>query len=151
EEKAAARVPDRGVTRACEPKAAPSNTTGGERRAGATRNRRAKVFEASRFSSDADRLTMDAPGSPTDGEQAASAPSQPAPTGLAPRWQAAKPTVLFLIAWGLLNAMMNVRYPQEEPPFWWLLPSVDVLILFFYFAVFGWNKWRVPTVVRVLV
>jgi hypothetical protein len=98
---------------------------------------------------------MDAPRSPDDGEQAATAaPAATTPAArptLLARWQSAKPTVLFLAAWTLLNLMMNVRYPQEEPAFWYLLPSVDIIVLFFYFAVFGWNKWRVPTIMRLLI
>jgi hypothetical protein len=95
---------------------------------------------------------MDAPRSPNDGEQAAAAATVPEPrAGLRAKLEAAKPHVLFLASWTLLNCMMNVRYPQVEPPFWYLLPSIDVLVLFFYFAVFGWNKWRVPTAVRVVV
>jgi hypothetical protein len=93
---------------------------------------------------------MDAPRSQTDGEQAASAAPETPRAPLEARWQSAKPTVLFLASWTLLNLMMNVRYPQQEPPLWYLLPSVDILIIFFYFGVFGWNKWRVPLAVQVL-
>src|SRR4051812_40949484 len=106
---------------------------------------------------------MDAPRSPTDREQAVSAAPEPSslpsataapePADMRSKivawWRQAKPTVLFLASWTLLDLMLNVRYPQEEPAFWYLLPSVDVLVLFFYFAVFGWNKWRVPVAVRV--
>jgi hypothetical protein len=54
-----------------------------------------------------------------------------------------QPTLGFLIVLGLLNAMLNVRYPYEEPPFWYLVPSTDVLLLCVYFAVMGRLKREV--------
>jgi len=68
---------------------------------------------------------------------------------LASWWKAAKPALPFVLSWALLDVMLNLRYPQQEPALWYLIPSVDVLVVFFYFAVFGWNKWRVPTAVRI--
>jgi hypothetical protein len=102
---------------------------------------------------------MDAPRSKNDGEQAASATLEPRAlaasleaSASAPArtsaWDKAKPTLLFVASFTLLNLMMNVRYPQEEPALWYLLPSVDIVVVLFYFAVFGWNKWRIPAAVR---
>jgi hypothetical protein len=93
---------------------------------------------------------MDAPRSDKDGERAGVAASTTRERLLA-KWAAARPTVLFIAAWTFLDLMMNVRYPQEEPYFWYLLPSVDVVVIFFYIAVFAWNNWRVPRAVHVLI
>jgi hypothetical protein len=59
-----------------------------------------------------------------------------------------KQALPFIASWLLLDAMLNMRYPAAEPALWYLIPSVDVIVLFAYFGVFGWNKWRVPAVAR---
>jgi hypothetical protein len=50
--------------------------------------------------------------------------------------------LLFLVVWAALNANFNWRYParplQDGP--WYLLPAVDVCIIFGVYAVLGW--WR---------
>jgi hypothetical protein len=41
----------------------------------------------------------------------------------------------FLLAWAFLDALCNVRYPGDEPPLWYLLPSIDVTALLAIFLV----------------
>lgn len=60
-----------------------------------------------------------------------------------------QPTLGFLVVLALLNAMLNVRYPYEEPPFWYLVPSSDVLLLCVYFAVMARMKRDVSRWVHV--
>jgi hypothetical protein len=53
-------------------------------------------------------------------------------------------TAVFLAAWALLNAAFNLRYPypEDEPSYWYLLPSIDVCVLLGVFAFLGWRRWR---------
>lgn len=44
---------------------------------------------------------------------------------------------------------MNVRYPGKEPVFWYLLPSLDVLIVFAALALFAIGRRRVPKGLRI--
>jgi hypothetical protein len=46
-------------------------------------------------------------------------------------------TVGFLLAWSALNAMLNVRYPEDDPPASYLLPSLDIAAMFSVFAAFA--------------
>ena len=46
-----------------------------------------------------------------------------------------QPTLGFIAVLFLFDAMLNVRYPDEEPPFWYLAPSTDVALLCVYLAV----------------
>jgi len=55
----------------------------------------------------------------------------------------------FIAGFALLDAMVNIRYPAPEPAFWYLLPAVDVLVIFAYLAMFAWLGWRVPKAVRI--
>ena len=52
----------------------------------------------------------------------------------------------FLLAWALLNTVVNLRTPArvEEPHPWWLLPSVDVVALLAIFAALGWRGRYLP-------
>lgn len=59
-------------------------------------------------------------------------------------------TGCFLAVWAFLNAVFNARYPFDEPRFWYLIPSIDVVFLFAYLALFAQSHWRVPKAVRVL-
>ncbi|HEY3665851.1 MAG TPA: sulfatase-like hydrolase/transferase, partial [Polyangiaceae bacterium] len=59
------------------------------------------------------------------------------------------PTLLFGLLWLGLDTSLNVRYPGSEPRFWYLLPSVDLLLVFGCFVVVGQLDWRVPRAVRV--
>jgi len=55
----------------------------------------------------------------------------------------------FLAAWLLFDVMLNARYPGEEPALWYLLPSVDVLVLFAYLMWFGSMGRSVPVWARI--
>jgi hypothetical protein len=59
-------------------------------------------------------------------------------------------TLAFLGAWAVLDAVANVRYPGKETRLWYLLPSVDVLVVFAAFALVAWRGRRVPVWVHAL-
>jgi hypothetical protein len=59
-------------------------------------------------------------------------------------------SAIFLGFWALFDVMLNLRYPGEEPALWYLLPSIDVVVLFSYLALFGAIGRRVPSEVRVV-
>ncbi|HXK18296.1 MAG TPA: sulfatase-like hydrolase/transferase [Polyangiaceae bacterium] len=54
----------------------------------------------------------------------------------------------FFSAWALFDVMLNLRYPGDEPALWYLLPSVDVLVLFAYLMWFGSMGRKIPTLAR---
>ncbi len=56
---------------------------------------------------------------------------------------------MFLAGWALLDAMVNVRYPAPEPALWYLLPAVDVVVIFAYLALFASLGWRLSRLARV--
>jgi hypothetical protein len=58
---------------------------------------------------------------------------------LRPALTAAGATVLFLAVWAFLNANFNVRYParEHEPKYWYLLPSIDVVVILALLAAAG--------------
>lgn len=58
-------------------------------------------------------------------------------------------SAIFLGFWALFDVMLNLRYPGQEPPLWYLLPSIDVVVLFSYLALFGAIGRKVPSEVRV--
>ncbi|HEV8245150.1 MAG TPA: sulfatase-like hydrolase/transferase, partial [Polyangiaceae bacterium] len=64
-------------------------------------------------------------------------------------WKFAQPTLVFIGVWLLLDVMVNLRYPGPEPAFWYFIPSVDVLVIFLYLALFGSLRKSVPLAVRV--
>jgi hypothetical protein len=66
------------------------------------------------------------------------------------RSAAEHPTLLFVMALALLDAVVNARYPSEEPPAWYLVPSIDIVVLLLLLAVIGHLKWRVPKPVRIV-
>lgn len=53
-------------------------------------------------------------------------------------------TLQLLLAWSLLNVMLNLRAPLREPLIASLLPSLDTTILLACFAIAGWaaRRWR---------
>ena len=59
------------------------------------------------------------------------------------------PVVLFLLTLALLNAMLNVRYPSDEPAFWYLVPSLDVIVLLGAIAVLALGSWKIAKPVRI--
>jgi hypothetical protein len=58
--------------------------------------------------------------------------------------------VAFIASLAFIDVLVNLRYPGREQPLWYLIPSVDVLVLFMFLALLRWNGWRVPKVLRVL-
>jgi hypothetical protein len=48
-----------------------------------------------------------------------------------------KPTLVFVAALSLLHAMVNVRYPLDEPALWYLIPSTDTAIILLNFGIMG--------------
>ncbi len=61
------------------------------------------------------------------------------------------PTLRFVAAVALLDAMVNVRYPLEEPALWWLIPSTDIAIILLNLAIMGLLNGVVPRWMKVLV
>jgi hypothetical protein len=57
----------------------------------------------------------------------------------------------FLATWALFDVMLNLRYPGPEPALWYVLPSVDVVLLFAYFVLLAASARRVPTAARIAV
>lgn len=58
--------------------------------------------------------------------------------------------MLLVLGWVALSAVVNSRYPAFEPRLWYLIPSLDVTVLFGLFAVLGLLGWRIPRLVFVL-
>lgn len=55
----------------------------------------------------------------------------------------------FFASFLYLDAVVNARYPGPEPPFWYLVPSLDVLALLGLLALFGRFERRVPNALGV--
>lgn len=72
-------------------------------------------------------------------------------SGLWARAGALHRTVTFVCCWALLNTVVNVRYPAEEPAYWYLIPSVDVTVLLAGYSVLGLLRVRIPRAVHVLI
>jgi hypothetical protein len=53
-------------------------------------------------------------------------------------------TLGFVASAALLDVMVNLRFPGDEPALWYLIPSIDVVALFAYFALFARLEWRLP-------
>jgi Sulfatase len=54
------------------------------------------------------------------------------------------PTLRFVAAVVVLDAMLNVRFPLDEPALWYLIPSTDVAIILLNFAIMGLLSGVVP-------
>jgi hypothetical protein len=63
-------------------------------------------------------------------------------------WAATRPHLAFVLALLFIDVVLNLRYPGPEPDYTFLVPSVDVLAIFAYFAIFNWFGWTVPRAVR---
>jgi hypothetical protein len=48
-----------------------------------------------------------------------------------------KPTLAFVAALCLLDAMVNARYPLDEPALWYLIPSTDTAVILLNFTIMG--------------
>lgn len=59
------------------------------------------------------------------------------------------PVPLFLATLGFLCAMLNVRYPSDEPALWYLVPSIDVIVFLGVIALCAYAKWKIPFYARV--
>jgi hypothetical protein len=66
-------------------------------------------------------------------------------TRVRPWW----PTLGFLAAFAYLDALVNARYPGPEPPLWYVVPSLDVLVLLGVLAGIGHLGRKVPPVLGV--
>jgi phosphatidylglycerophosphate synthase len=66
-------------------------------------------------------------------------------------WHLAGASLGFLVAWTLLNLLVNVRYPLPEPAGWYFLPALDIAILFAVFAGVGRLGRTVPRWARAIV
>src|SRR5450755_225211 len=64
------------------------------------------------------------------------------------RWQAHRPTLIFIVIWLALDVLLNARYPGDEPAFWYLIPSADVIVIFLCFMLGGQLDWRLPKFAR---
>ncbi|HEY4107341.1 MAG TPA: sulfatase-like hydrolase/transferase [Polyangiaceae bacterium] len=62
--------------------------------------------------------------------------------------QQCKGPLTFAASFAFLNAVMNSRYPARQPALWYLLPSLDVVVVFVVFALFGGFGQRVPRALR---
>lgn len=49
--------------------------------------------------------------------------------------RAGLPLLWFLVAWGFLDTLFNLRYPGDEPTFWYPLPAIDVVVLLAFILV----------------
>ena len=59
------------------------------------------------------------------------------------------PTLLFVLSLVLLDSVLNIRYPSNEPVLWYVVPSLDVVVFLLLLAVLGHLKWKVPKGVRI--
>ena len=70
------------------------------------------------------------------------------PARPASAFERARPTLAFVALWLLLDMLSNARYPAEEPAFWYLTPSTDVIVIFLCFVLLGQLEWRLSRGVR---
>lgn len=66
-----------------------------------------------------------------------------------PLWERARPSAAFVLAFALLNAVVNVRYPEHDPRLWYVLPALDVVVVLSLFAAIGLSGRTVPRAVHV--
>jgi hypothetical protein len=59
-------------------------------------------------------------------------------------WRGLRAPFAFALAWALVNAMLNLRYPGPDPAFWYLLASTDAVLIFCGLGVFGAYDRRAP-------
>jgi hypothetical protein len=50
----------------------------------------------------------------------------------------------FLAAVLLIDTMANVRFPLDEPAFWYLIPSTDITVVLLNYAIMGLLNGRIP-------
>jgi hypothetical protein len=87
----------------------------------------------------------------TDGTETTTRPAEAAPSRAlsgSQRWQATRPTLIFVVIWLALDVLLNARYPGDEPAFWYLIPSADLVVIFLCFMLGGQLGWRLPKFAR---
>jgi hypothetical protein len=80
----------------------------------------------------------------SDHDRDSTAPARPRRTAAKPWGHLVPPTLRFVAAVLLLDAMVNVRFPMEEPAFWYLIPSTDIVIILLNYAIMGVLRGRIP-------
>src|SRR5260370_8049723 len=67
-------------------------------------------------------------------------------------WAAAGRVIVFVVAWLVLNTLANIRQPARDvgPGVWFLLPSVDIVVVLGAFALAGWRGVPLPAPVPCL-
>ncbi|HEX3852629.1 MAG TPA: hypothetical protein VHW01_16790, partial [Polyangiaceae bacterium] len=83
--------------------------------------------------------------SPTEPSRGSSASLALRATG---HWFSRRPSLVFLIIWLAFDISLNTRYPGSEPKLWYLVPSPDVIVIFFGFALCGRLNWELPRPAR---
>ena len=58
------------------------------------------------------------------------------------------PTLVFVASLLLLDCVVNLRYPDKEPPLWFIVPSLDVIALLLFLVAIGRLKWKLPPAAR---
>jgi hypothetical protein len=61
------------------------------------------------------------------------------------------PTIRFVVAVVLLDVMVNVRYPLDEPALWYLIPSTDIALILLNYAILALLRGSIPRWVHTLV
>ncbi len=74
-------------------------------------------------------------------DDAAPPPRKPA---RAPLRNAIAPSLIFAAGALFLTVFVNARYPGKEPSFWFLAPSLDIVIVFMCLAWAGQLSWKIP-------
>ena len=54
----------------------------------------------------------------------------------------------FLLAWVFLDCLFNLRFPADEPTFWYPLPSIDVVVLLAVFSAVRARGYTIPNGAR---
>ncbi len=70
------------------------------------------------------------------------------PPRLRELWAAHRPSASFVLVWLCFDVLVNARYPGDEPAFWYLIPSLDVVVIFLCFLLGGLLEVKVPRIVR---
>ncbi|HEY3592545.1 MAG TPA: hypothetical protein VGL13_01675, partial [Polyangiaceae bacterium] len=71
-------------------------------------------------------------------------------TGSRAAWSRVARHAGFVAIFAFFNAMVSLRYPAPEPPFWWLIPSVDVIFGFAILSLWSLRGRCVPIAVRTM-
>jgi hypothetical protein len=69
--------------------------------------------------------------------------------GSRPRLASLLRLAAFLFAWAFLDTLFNLHFPGDEPTLWYVLPSIDVVVLVAVLAVAGARGHAIPGAARV--